>query len=63
MENGEQIYLASTANLDQAGHLDSLEKTLTVFKLSYSGNGKRVYRRFDLIFATPDAYWTGIVGW
>ena len=48
---------------DPAGHLDSLEKALTVFKLPDNGDRKRVYRRLDLIFATPDAYWTAIVGW
>ncbi|KAF8346009.1 hypothetical protein F5887DRAFT_964521 [Amanita rubescens] len=47
----------------QTGHLDSLEKALTVFKLPDSGDRKRVYRRLDLIFAAPDAYWTAIVGW
>ncbi|KIM40321.1 hypothetical protein M413DRAFT_446505 [Hebeloma cylindrosporum] len=45
----------------------SLEKVLTVFILpesaSKAGTRKRLHRRLDLIFATPAAYWTAVVGW
>ncbi|KAM6502527.1 DNA polymerase mu [Amanita muscaria] len=45
------------------GHSDSLEKTLTVFILPDDGQRKRVHRRLDLIFASPDTYWTAVIGW
>ncbi|PFH52135.1 hypothetical protein AMATHDRAFT_2383 [Amanita thiersii Skay4041] len=44
-------------------HWDSLEKALTVFILPDDGKHKRIYRRLDLIFASPDAYWTAVIGW
>ncbi|KAF8963684.1 DNA polymerase mu [Flammula alnicola] len=46
-------------------HWDSLEKALTVFRLPPDDQGKhtRLHRRLDLIFATPAAYWTAVVGW
>ena len=45
------------------GHWDTLEKALTVFKLPDNGERKRIHRRLDLIFASPDAYWTAVIGW
>uniref|UniRef100_A0A8H8CNG3 DNA-directed DNA polymerase n=1 Tax=Psilocybe cubensis TaxID=181762 RepID=A0A8H8CNG3_PSICU len=46
-------------------HWDSLEKALTVFVLPNPGDEetKRLHRRLDLIFATPEAYWTAVIGW
>ncbi|XP_006461257.1 hypothetical protein AGABI2DRAFT_118163 [Agaricus bisporus var. bisporus H97] len=56
-------------------HWDSLEKALTVFRLPASSTAsqsqsseagsqtRRLYRRLDLIFAPPEAYWTAVVGW
>ncbi|KAF9451531.1 DNA polymerase mu [Macrolepiota fuliginosa MF-IS2] len=51
-------------------HWDPLEKALTVFRLparayQYGGgaDGRRLYRRLDLIFAPPEAYWTAVIGW
>ncbi|KAF8911503.1 DNA polymerase mu [Gymnopilus junonius] len=44
-------------------HWDSLEKALTVLVLPSKGKEKRLHRRLDLIFASPAAYWTAVVGW
>ncbi|KAF8653272.1 hypothetical protein AX16_003974 [Volvariella volvacea WC 439] len=48
-------------------HWDSLEKALTVFILPpdhpICKNSPRKHHRLDLIFATPEAYWTAVVGW
>ncbi|KAG8221279.1 hypothetical protein J3R82DRAFT_1445 [Butyriboletus roseoflavus] len=50
-------------NVFRTHHWDSLEKALTVFVLSYDSVRKRTYRRVDLTFATPDIFWTAVVGW
>jgi len=45
---------------------DSLEKSLTVFKLPPNEKNpqqKRICRRLDLIFAAPESYWTAVIGW
>ena len=45
-------------------HWDNLEKALTVFILPPSSpfyDGTR--RRLDLIFASPEVYWTAVIGW
>jgi len=47
----------------RTAHWDSLEKALTVFILPQDGTRRRVHRRLDLIFASPEAYWTAVVGW
>ncbi|KAF5380505.1 hypothetical protein D9615_004682 [Tricholomella constricta] len=47
----------------RTSHWDSLEKALTIFILPSDGTQKRSHRRLDLIFAAPEAYWTGVVGW
>ncbi|KZP27630.1 Nucleotidyltransferase [Athelia psychrophila] len=46
-------------------HWDSLEKSLTIFKLpAFTINDTpRLHRRLDLILAVPDVYWTAVVGW
>lgn len=46
-------------------HWDSLEKSLTIFKLPNSAinNTPGLHRRLDLICTVPDVYWTAIVGW
>ncbi|RDB25356.1 DNA-directed DNA/RNA polymerase mu [Hypsizygus marmoreus] len=44
-------------------HWDSLEKALTVFVLPPVDGKARIRRRLDLIFASPEAYWTAVVGW
>jgi len=49
-------------------HWDSLEKSLTIFKLPNTAptdtdSTPRLHRRLDLIFALPNVYWTAIVGW
>ncbi|KAF5321048.1 hypothetical protein D9619_001670 [Psilocybe cf. subviscida] len=56
-------------NALRESHRDSLEKALTVFRFPENHkkygqqNGRRVYRRLDLIFAEPHAYWTAVAGW
>ncbi|KAF8435028.1 DNA polymerase mu [Boletus edulis BED1] len=50
-------------NVFRTDHWDSLEKALTVFVLPYDSARKQIYRRVDLIFATPDVFWTAVVGW
>ncbi|KAG5647080.1 hypothetical protein DXG03_001450 [Asterophora parasitica] len=50
-------------NALRTSHWDSLEKALTVFKLPSDGKKARLHRRLDLIFAAPETYWTGVVGW
>ncbi|KDR75668.1 hypothetical protein GALMADRAFT_248274 [Galerina marginata CBS 339.88] len=50
-------------NALRTGHWDSLEKALTVFVLPSDGKRKPLHRRLDLIFASPEAYWTAVVGW
>lgn len=47
----------------RTSHWDSLEKALTIFVLPTDDNRPRVHRRLDLVFATPEAYWTAVVGW
>ncbi|KAI6148381.1 hypothetical protein BKA82DRAFT_4136271 [Pisolithus tinctorius] len=42
---------------------DSLEKALTVLCLPSNAGGRRIHRRVDLIFATPEVFWTAVVGW
>lgn len=44
-------------------HWDSLEKALTVLCLPSNAGGRRIHRRVDLIFATPEVFWTAVVGW
>ncbi|KAL0955859.1 hypothetical protein HGRIS_002061 [Hohenbuehelia grisea] len=48
-------------NALRTGHWDSLEKALTVFVLPEQK--PRIHRRLDLIFASPEAYWTAVTGW
>lgn len=47
----------------RTAHWDTLEKALTVFILPQEGTRRRLHRRLDLIFASPEAYWTAVVGW
>ena len=51
-------------------HWDTLEKSLTVFRLPKSspfwkdnGNGVALHRRLDLICSPADVYWCAIIGW
>ncbi|KAH9485502.1 DNA-directed DNA/RNA polymerase mu [Psilocybe cubensis] len=64
---GSYPYLSSFHAHDalRTTHWDSLEKALTVFVLPNPGDEetKRLHRRLDLIFATPEAYWTAVIGW
>ncbi|KAF7428757.1 hypothetical protein PC9H_007989 [Pleurotus ostreatus] len=50
-------------NALRTGHWDSLEKALTIFRLPQSEGTSRIHRRLDLIFASPEAYWTAVTGW
>lgn len=52
-----------THNAFRTHHSDSIEKALTVFLLPYDPARKQKYRRVDLIFTTPDVFWTAVVGW
>lgn len=50
-------------NVLRTGHWDSLEKALTIFRLPEADGKSRIHRRLDLIFASPEAYWTAVTGW
>ncbi|KAL4258767.1 DNA polymerase [Pleurotus pulmonarius] len=50
-------------NALRTGHWDSLEKALTIFRLPEADGKSRIHRRLDLIFASPEAYWTAVTGW
>ncbi|KAK0460908.1 DNA polymerase mu [Desarmillaria tabescens] len=41
----------------------SLYKVMSVFMLPSDGTSARLHRRLDLIFTTPELYWTAVVGW
>ncbi|KAK0454621.1 hypothetical protein EV421DRAFT_1758007 [Armillaria borealis] len=41
----------------------SLYKVMSVFVLPSDGTSARLHRRLDLIFTTPELYWTAVVGW
>ncbi|KAF9501386.1 Nucleotidyltransferase [Pleurotus eryngii] len=50
-------------NALRTGHWDSLEKALTIFRLPQAEGTSRIHRRLDLIFASPETYWTAVTGW
>ncbi|KAK0212500.1 DNA polymerase mu [Desarmillaria ectypa] len=41
----------------------SLYKVMSIFMLPSDGTSTRLHRRLDLIFTTPELYWTAVVGW
>ncbi|KAG7449688.1 Nucleotidyltransferase [Guyanagaster necrorhizus] len=41
----------------------SLYKVMSVFLPPSDGPSARLHRRLDLIFTTPELYWTAVVGW